>query len=564
MASSTVHPYLICQFCFDQFIDRASMISHFPSCHIINSTKKTNEIIRLPRLNKNDHAVLQMLKLHRSNDKFISTKRKDKTNTYLQIPLSIGYISSSSKQSSFDDSICNSFEMNDNQSDQEILSNTLNNKFSTSCHLYKYSRREQKNFYASVKRARLKKQSYSSIKKSQKNSLIFNQKNFHIKLPTQITSRQRLNTNSNNSYPLIFDPNFNSLVQISTHKNFHNYFSDINIYFHLLHSIASQEFQIIVNSNDNQHHTSYTAFSFINILRQTMTDYSINLQKTLKRNYFQTFQHNNEQQILTPLKIRRCDQSTTIPCIHVEDNHEHLQTDHILPTRTVIQNEKNNPVQLDLTIIDHQQSNDQLRTEQRNPSVMPIVEKQKPNRSPSPILLKVPKIESTTMDESNLPMTRPRIRIMNESNNNKKQPISRRKISNSTNKLDENSIIKSTRMNTRKSSVKNEIITEICPPFQSIPVILTAKEVSKEWLTHTVFYRCHACSHEEFFNVLSRECMILHISSKHGNMEENFKQRLSHFLNNKGRSLKIFQHYLKWQQPWSDKEIEQIFKLSNK
>ncbi|CAF4453626.1 unnamed protein product, partial [Adineta steineri] len=128
--------------------------------------------------------------------------------------------------------------------------------------------------------------------------------------------------------------------------------------------------------------------------RQTMTDYSINLQKTLKRNYFQPFQHNNEQQILTPLKIRRCDQSTTIPCIHVEDNHEHLQTDHILPTKTVIQNEKNNPVQLDLTIIDHQQSNDQLRTEQRNVSVMPIVEKRKPNRSPSPILIKVLKIES--------------------------------------------------------------------------------------------------------------------------------------------------------------------------
>jgi hypothetical protein len=57
--------------------------------------------------------------------------------------------------------------------------------------------------------------------------------------------------------------------------------------------------------------------------------------------------------------------------------------------------------------------------------------------------------------------------------------------------------------------------------------------------------------------------MRLHVSSKHGNMEENFKQRLSNFLNNQGRALKIFQHYLKWQQPWSEKEIDQIFQLSN-
>ena len=46
-------------------------------------------------------------------------------------------------------------------------------------------------------------------------------------------------------------------------------------------------------------------------------------------------------------------------------------------------------------------------------------------------------------------------------------------------------------------------------------------------------------------------------------MEENFKQRISNFLNNQGRALKIFQHYLKWQQPWSEKEIDQIFQLSN-
>lgn len=57
--------------------------------------------------------------------------------------------------------------------------------------------------------------------------------------------------------------------------------------------------------------------------------------------------------------------------------------------------------------------------------------------------------------------------------------------------------------------------------------------------------------------------MRLHVSSKHGNMEENFKQRISNFLNNQGRALKIFQHYLKWQQPWSENDIDHIFQLAN-
>jgi hypothetical protein len=291
-------------------------------------------------------------------------KHTDKTNSYLQIPSSIGCISSS-KQSSFDDSISHPFTSsltNGDQSEQEIVFNTLNNKFSSSYHTYKYSRREQKNFYASVKRARLKKQQYSSSKRSHTTSSIFNKTKSSINLPTKITSRQRLNTNSNNSYPLIFDPNFNSLVQISTNKTFHNYFSDINIYFHLLNSIASQEFQIIVNSNDNQHHVSYTAFSFVNILRQTMTDYSINLQKTFKRNYFQSFQQ-NDQQIITPLKVRRCHQSTSSDIQNVDNHHLETQINHILPATTIDQIGKSqindsaiHPMQSDLTIIDRQPS----------------------------------------------------------------------------------------------------------------------------------------------------------------------------------------------------------------
>jgi hypothetical protein len=197
-------------------------------------------------------------------------------------------------------------------------------------------------------------------------------------------------------------------------------------------------------------------------------------------------------------------------------------------------------------------------------SFIPIIEEQTSNKSPNPIFLKEQKLEPIQNDEPSFPMERARIRIMNGPNQNKKSSSSRKKLSNSINKIDENSIIKPTRMSTRRSSIKTEIITTIYPSFETKPVILSSNQISKEWLTHTVFYRCHACSHEEFFGVLSRECMNLHISSHHGNMEENFKQRLSSFLNNRGRSLKIFQHFLKWQQPWSEKEIEQIFKLSNK
>jgi hypothetical protein len=200
-------------------------------------------------------------------------------------------------------------------------------------------------------------------------------------------------------------------------------------------------------------------------------------------------------------------------------------------------------------------------------SFVPIIEEQNPpNKTPSPIFIKEEKFEPTQDHDQPIifPLERARIRLINGSNQNQKSSSSRKKLSNSTNKIDENSIIKPIRRSTRQHSIKTEIITDIIPSFETKPVILSSNQISKEWLTHTVFYRCHACSHEQFFVVLSRECMNLHISSHHSNMEENFKQRLSNFINNKGRSLKIFQHYLKWQQPWSEKAIEQIFKLSNK
>lgn len=181
-----------------------------------------------------------------------------------------------------------------------------------------------------------------------------------------------------------------------------------------------------------------------------------------------------------------------------------------------------------------------------------------------------PKYQSVALNEG------ARIRIVNCSNDSNKhssipsRPSSNtngsKTLNNSLDKLDENWSTKSTRINTRKISSthsKGADLFEMSPTYQTQSVLLSKQDIAQAWLTHNVFYRCHACAHEEFFVVLSRECMRLHVSSKHGNMEENFKQRLSNFLNNQGRALKIFQHYLKWQQPWSEEEIDQIFQLAN-
>lgn len=169
----------------------------------------------------------------------------------------------------------------------------------------------------------------------------------------------------------------------------------------------------------------------------------------------------------------------------------------------------------------------------------------------------LPKYQSVALNDG------ARIRIVNCSNDNSKTNSHRNSIINvnkrSSKGLDENWTSKTGRNSARKAS----IMAEIGASCQTQPVKLSDSELSHGWLTHAVFYRCHACSHEEFFVVLSRECMNLHISSKHGNMEENFKQRVSNFLNNQGRALKIFQHFLKWQQPWSENEIDQIFQQSN-
>jgi hypothetical protein len=80
-----------------------------------------------------------------------------------------------------------------------------------------------------------------------------------------------------------------------------------------------------------------------------MEDYSSNLQKTMKRNYFQSFQ----QQEIIPAKTRRYDQALT-SVIQIDDNH---QTTNPVPISSLVSMEKTNSiVPTDLIVIDHQQA----------------------------------------------------------------------------------------------------------------------------------------------------------------------------------------------------------------
>lgn len=54
-----VRKYFICHFCFDEFPNRSSLVSHFSQCHMKNATKRNDATNSLPRLNKNDRDILQ-------------------------------------------------------------------------------------------------------------------------------------------------------------------------------------------------------------------------------------------------------------------------------------------------------------------------------------------------------------------------------------------------------------------------------------------------------------------------------------------------------------------------
>lgn len=334
---ASVIEYFICHFCLQKYSDQTCLITHLSSCHLKQSNKKLEDNHRLPRLTKTDRELLQLLKLHRSNEK--SSCHKSSSSPNFDLPLTLNSIQYS-KQKSFDDTSCQtpkSLLKQSNRIIQEDIPLNTNLKTSSSSsalHSYKYSRREQTTFYSSIKRARWKKQNIQ-LRRTRPNPLIFPNKSYRIHLPTEISSRQRLNTNLNNSFPLIFDPNFHSLVKLSD-RSISN---SMQTYFHLIHSIASQEFQLIIYSNDHEHQLSYTAYSFLHLLRQTMNDYSLNLQKTMKRNYFQTFNQSIVPNAKTPriepvpeIQIESPEQVTTIspsfiPIIEIEQKIEPIEID---------------------------------------------------------------------------------------------------------------------------------------------------------------------------------------------------------------------------------------------
>ena len=51
--------YFICHFCLNKFLDQSSLISHFSDCHLKTLTKRNEEMIRIPRLNKTDREILE-------------------------------------------------------------------------------------------------------------------------------------------------------------------------------------------------------------------------------------------------------------------------------------------------------------------------------------------------------------------------------------------------------------------------------------------------------------------------------------------------------------------------
>lgn len=229
-----------------------------------------------------------------------------------------GYLSSSN-QLSFDDSYCNLDHWQDDMSSLEEHSSTITHRLSSYHHIYKYSRRER-DFYSS--RFRKKKlvlpmenvQSHSNDRISS----IVDSKHYLIHIPTKINHRQRISSSSNQIYPLLLSPNFHTLVKLPVHPSLENYSVQIRISFHTLNSIASQEFQIIVQNYEQQHEFTYTSLSLINLLRQTIYDYRKHLHPPCKRDYFhmehpdeEVDEHESNHELsIPPLKIRRHDDSS--------------------------------------------------------------------------------------------------------------------------------------------------------------------------------------------------------------------------------------------------------------
>ncbi len=167
---------------------------------------------------------------------------------------------------------------------------------------------------------------HSNTNKSRSNeniASIYPQRNLTIQVPTQINARQRIHSNFTELSPLLLSPHFHTLVQLSSNPLFGKYLLDIPVYFHLLHSIASQEFQIIVHNYEHQSDFHYPPVSLIDLLRQTIVDYSKNLHGSYKRHHFHLEHTQTDEEemdgdeaeshnelSIPPLKIRRYDDSS--------------------------------------------------------------------------------------------------------------------------------------------------------------------------------------------------------------------------------------------------------------
>lgn len=542
---STENRIYVCHFCAKEFSNRTILLTHFSQCQINKSTSKLlNESV--PQLNQFQQDCLHSVQLRPLKTSLSTNTISSNHELDLSIPLTHFYTNDSSylpSQLSFDDSLCqvesNSFLLNDSIDPEYSIVHLPN------YHIYKYSRREQKSFYLKLNKRYEAESSSSSNAKSPLIS-IQKSKTYLINIPTKIFSRQRLISNTTHSvYPLLLSPNFHTLVQYPINHLF-------QCYFHLLHSIASQEFDFILQKSSYENDYSSQSLSLMNILRKNMYDYQ---KPTAKRDCHDDDDDNDEENgyelSIPPLKIRRhnnssyeiekrstSSSSSGMSITQITDDRRRFDT-RIKPYSSRISdiqlnsnsndtpdNHVGSPIKTEL---DSQQYKDRTSNKSNNDSL--------------------PKYQSVALNEG------ARIRIVNCSNDSNKHTsiVNGARIHpNSIDKLDEN-MTKTSRPNPRKLPLTDQVPS----------VHLSNDEIAKQWLTHNVFYRCHACSHEEFFVVFSRECMRLHVSSKHGNMEENFKQRLSNFLNSQNRPLKIFQHYLKWQQPWSENEIDQIFQLAN-
>jgi hypothetical protein len=229
----------------------------------------------------------------------------------LQIPLSNLYTKgflTSSNQRSFNDDDCalNLIETTENVQQDEQNENAENE---TSFHIYKYSRREREQFYRRIKRLVRKKRltPIKSVRQKDFNRIFNDEKHFLIQIPTQIFSRQQICSTTNSIYPLLLDPNYSHLVHLSSETIFERHLNEMNIFFHLINSIASQEFQYLITQHDQQHQLSYTSYSMIHLFRQTFYDANQNF----KRTFSQSFSSQNDQEsTIPPLKIRRYDQSS--------------------------------------------------------------------------------------------------------------------------------------------------------------------------------------------------------------------------------------------------------------